>query len=327
MDNSRTLREYWLSWREGFSNPHTKRVVSTLETEKWRSLREIFGDPDLGMPSSGNPEADEEYERGVSMMQGGDSFGAEDAFWRADDLGHPGAARELYELAEKRGVDPSSGAYLELLGRARERGDGRAAARIGYLRKGRPDGLDQLRFADDAGDPEGSRELGLRLLDGGSLDEAEAAFRRSDRRGSASGSLALGIFLRDERNDADGAEAAFRRAGERGHPKGPLNLIDLYSDRGDAAAADAARERTLELIEKVKPLFPELREARYLEHLRNDRGRAAATGGTATTAAATGGGCVMLTVLPLIACLATAAAVPRSISIIRHHTAWKRRRM
>lgn len=160
--------------------------------------------------------------------------------------------------------------------RARERGDGRAASWVGRAMRDDPDrALGHLRFSDESGDPEGSRELGLALKASGDFAGAEAAFRRADERGSPSGSLALGLLLRDERNDLQGAEAAFRRAEQRSHPKGALNLIDIYSDRGDSAAAGQARERTMESRREAsnglrRNAGPELRRVR-LDGPRKDR--------------------------------------------------------
>jgi TPR repeat protein len=46
---------------------------------------------------------------------------------------------------------------------------------------------------------------------------AEAAYRRADQRGDATGAFNLGSLL--ERHDPAAAEAAYRRAAERGHPE------------------------------------------------------------------------------------------------------------
>lgn len=262
-----------------------------LIAQHWQSMREIFGDPDLGLPPSNSPEADEQYTLGVSLMKQSKTSEAEQAFRRADELGHAGAPRELANWAVVRGDMDLSGEWGDLMRRARERGDGRAASWIGRAMRDSDQGLDHLRFSDESGDPEGSRELGLALKARGDFAEAEAAFRRADQRGSASGSLAMGLFLRDERNHLRSAEAAFRRAEQRGHPKGALNLIDLYSDRGDSVAADEARERTIELAAKHPILFADMQGPDFAEYVWRVRGKTAAT-----TTTGSGSGCAITAV-------------------------------
>ena len=56
----------------------------------------------------------------------------------------------------------------------------------------------------------------------GDLDGAEAAYRRADARGDATGAFNLGGLLA-ERGDLAGAEAAYRRADERGDAGGASN--------------------------------------------------------------------------------------------------------
>jgi len=266
-----------------------------LSSQHWLSMREIFGDPDLGLPPSTSSEADEQYARGVSLMKEGKTPEAKHAFQRADEFGHAGAPRELANWAISRKDMDLSGEWGELITRARERGDGRAASWIGHaLRDDFDRALDHLRFADRSGDPEGARELGLALKARGDVAGAEAAFRRADERGSASGSLALGLLLRDQRNDPQGAEAAFQRAEQRGHPKGALNLIDFYAARDESAAADRARERTIELAAKHRTLFDEMQDPDFVEYVRNVRGRTTAT-------AASGSGCAITAVAMLAA--------------------------
>jgi TPR repeat protein len=269
-----------------------------LTQEHWLSMREIFGDPDAGMPSGPNPEADAQYARGVTLLESGDVAAAEKAFQRADELGHAGAPRELSHWAMARDEGEQ---WPALLWRARERGDGRAAAIIGAGIPNEPElALELLRFADEAGDCEGSRSLGLMLKASGDYDGAEKAFDRSDQRGSASGSLALGLFFRDERGDLVDAEAAFNRADRRGHPKGALNLIDIYVERGDLAAADGARERVLALAAKHATLFGEMQDPDFERYVRGK--------GTLPAAAAAGSGClVALVPVALVAALALLA--------------------
>ena len=262
-----------------------------LTSRHWLSMREIFGDPDLGLPPSSSSEADEHYARGIALMKEGNAPEAKREFERADELGHAGAPRELANWPAARGEIDLSGEWGDLLARARERGDGRAASLIGRaLLDDSEQGLDHLRFADQSGDPGGSRELGMVLMTHGDLREAEAAFERADERGGASGSLALGLFLRDKRNDLLRAEAAFQRAEQRGHPKGSLNLLALYLARGDDAAADRARERVLELAARHRTLFDEMQGPDFVEFVRGrERTPASAT-------ASSGSGCAIASI-------------------------------
>lgn len=281
---------------------------AVMEPQHWRSMREIFGDPDLGLPSGENQRATAEYARGLELMSGGcDAQGAYEAFKRADQHGHAGAIREIgLALAASGDLETA----VECYERAFERGDGRGASSLGTwcVSQGNlTDARRHFEFGDGSGDPEGSRELG-RLLDrSGDLHGAEAALRRSDNRGSASGSLALGIFLRDKRGDVTGAEEAFRRAEQRGHPKGAINLIDIYSDRGDIAAMEAAKERALELAARHHTVFEEMQDPDFVQHVRRAGVR---------EAAASGSGCVMVTIAALLASVAIVAVGP---SAVRRH--------
>ena len=89
--------------------------------------------------------------------------GAEAAFRRADERGHPPAPTTWVSCLAERGVDAAAEAAFR---RADERGHGGAAAVLGVLlvRRGDPDG-------------------------------AEAAFRRADERGHAGGTYNLGRML------------------------------------------------------------------------------------------------------------------------------------
>lgn len=301
MEISQQLREQWASMHEEASDQDIKAVMMLLETRWWKAMNAIFGDPDAGMPPSPSAEAHEHYARGISLMRADDSFGASEEFWRADDLGHPGAPRQLFGLAGFRGVDPSCGACQELLTRARDRGDGHAAGLIGYFRHD-AQGLHALRVADESGDAEGARNHGLRLQELGRMDEAHAAFRRSDERGSASGTLALANFLFHKRDDRDAAEVAYRRAEARGHPRASTNLIDIYRERGDTEAAERSAELAISNAKKHASVFADIDKPEVAEMLR--RRARTPVGPTA----ASSGGCAMTLVAPLavwaVACLA-----------------------
>lgn len=280
-----------------------------MDPHHWQSLRELFGDPDLGLPATDDQEAAAEYERGLSLIRAGDSEQAWRAFRRADEVGHPGAPREIGGGHWAEGdLVAAAGCYE----RAFQRGDGRAAACLGELQKNQGDvvkALSYLRFADEAGDPEGSRGLGMLLEQLGNLDEAELALWRADSRGSASGSLALGLFLQGKRDNPAAAETAFLHAQERGQPKGSANLIEIYAERGEIDSMEVARERALELIERHKTVLDQMRTPQALETIRE-------LGRTKAVAATGGGGCAMATagvLAALGAALALAAAMGRNV--------------
>jgi len=263
--------------------------MEALSQAHWLSMRTIFGDPDVAMPAGPSREADDEYVRGVALLKSGELGAAEQALLRADDLGHAGAPRELAQWAMARN---DLDRWSKLLWQARGRGDGRAAAFIGVgLVKDPEQALELLRFADEAGDCEGARSLGLALAEMGDLDGAEMALRRSDQRGSASGSLALGLFLHERRGDLEAAESAFVRAYERGHPKGSLHLVDVYVERGDLAAAEGAAKMTLALASRNATLFGEMTEPEFKRYLAVKARPVASAGAQAT--GATGGGCLV----------------------------------
>lgn len=266
--------------------------MEALSQAHWLSMRTIFGDPDAAMPAGPSREADEEYARGVALLESGEPVAAEQALLHADELGHAGAPRELAQWAMGRN---DLARWSKLLWQARERGDGRAAALIGVGMAKDPEQAERaqelFRFADEAGDCEGARNLGLALAEMGNLDGAEQALHRSDQRGSASGSLALGLFLRDRRGDLEAAESAFVRAYERGHPKGSLHLVDVYAERGDLAAAQGAAKMTLALASRNATLFGEMLEPEFERYLAAKARPVPSAGGQATSA--TGSGCLV----------------------------------
>lgn len=168
-----------------------------------------------GSAGSADSVADgiEAFELGGVLAEKGDMRGAESAYRRADEQGHPFAASNLGVLLEQRG---------DLTG-----------AEAAYRR------------ADDRGDASGAFNLGGLLEDRNDLLGAEAAYRRADQRGDGGAALRLGALL-EERNDLFGAEAAFRRADERGDATGAFKLGTALEKRHDLAGAEAAYRRAAE---------------------------------------------------------------------------------
>jgi len=178
----------------------------------------------------------------IALERENDLPGAEDAYRRADALGHPEAAFYLGGmLAEHADFDGA----LSLYSRADERGHAAGAFNLGVLLEH----LNDLAGAEAAyrrGDERGSASaaycLGMLLAERGDLSHAEAAFRRADERGDADAAFSLGgLFV--ERDDLPSAEAAYRRADERGHVAGTFNLGVLLEYRGDLAGAEQAYQR------------------------------------------------------------------------------------
>ena len=101
------------------------------------------------------------------------------------------------------------------------------------------------RRADERGSPEGARNLGIGLFRRGDLDGAEAAYRRSDERGLADGSAFLGALL-NKRGDRAAAEDALQRADKGGSADGAYLLGCAFEDRGDIDGAEAAYRRAID---------------------------------------------------------------------------------
>ena len=168
---------------------------------------------DAGAPSGALTDAVAALELGGALVERGDLAGAEAAYRRADEQGHPSAASSL-------------GVVLE------QRGDA-AGAEAAYRR------------ADRRGDATGAFNLGAMLAERNDLESAEAAFRRADERGDPLAASNLGMML-EQRRDLAGAEAAYRRADQRGDATGAFKLGALLEDRDDLAGAEAAYRRACE---------------------------------------------------------------------------------
>jgi tetratricopeptide (TPR) repeat protein len=219
---------------------------------------------------------------GAVRERQGDLAGAADAYRRAADHGHDGAAARLEALqrdedkvdgdeapapaakdrkarrattgASLRAVPPagpSSGSEAEPTGP--HENDGRAgqeraavpATDLGVLLEQRGDleaAEEAYRRGDDRGDATAAFNLGGLLMERGDIEGAEEAFRRADERGHSGGASNLGVLL-EKRGDLEGAEQAYRRADDRGEANAAFNLGGLLAERGDLEGAEEAFRR------------------------------------------------------------------------------------
>lgn len=193
-------------------------------------------------PGTGAIEA---FELGAELAQKGDMTGAEDAYRRADEQGHPSAASNLGVLLEQQGdVAGAEAAYR----RADERGDATGAFNLAAMLADRGDlvGAEAaLRRADHHGDAVAAFNLGVLMERRNDLSGAEAAFRRADERGDAAAPAKLGILL-EARGDLRGADAAFRRGDDRGDAAGAFKVGALLEKGDDIPGAEAAYARATE---------------------------------------------------------------------------------
>ena len=174
-----------------------------------------------------------------------DLRGAEDAYRRADQLGHPEAAFNLGGiLAERSDFEGAQALYH----RADELGHADGAFNLGVLLEHQDHlaaAVAAYRRSDERGNAVAALSLGALLHTRGDVDGAEAAYRRADERGDAGGAYGLGNVLA-EKGDLAGAERAFHRADARGHAAGAFNLGVLQEERGDLASAEATYRRAHE---------------------------------------------------------------------------------
>jgi TPR repeat protein len=139
---------------------------------------------------------------------------AQDAFQRADQRGHPGAACNLGVLLEEQG--DLAGA-TEAYRRADARGHAIGAYNLGTLLERHGDGAaatDAYRRADERGDAMAAHRLGVLLERDGDLSGARDAYRRADQRGYSPGATHPGVLLRHER-DQQGPSDQNRTEAER----------------------------------------------------------------------------------------------------------------
>lgn len=212
----------------------------------------------------GHPDA--AFYLGGMVAERGDLDGAQALYRRADELGHPDGAFNLGVLLEHQNDWGGAEAAYR---RSDERGSALAAFNLGVLlqNRGDSDGAEAAyRRADERGDAGGAYSLGIVLAEKGDLTGAERAFDRADSRGDAAAAFAMGGLL-VEKGDLAGAEGAYRRADDRGHAAGAFNLGVLLEDGGDLAGAEAAFSRAQErghgeLAEMARSALLELRGGR-----------------------------------------------------------------
>lgn len=265
--------------------------------ELWRSQRQLFGDPDVGMPPQ--QDGDAQFKQGIEAMQAGDTTTAGEAFGKASALGHSGAWREI-GIAVFNDLPASLKiASVPLFERGAEGGDARSMCYLGLfcrVNDNQSGAIAHFRAADDAGDPEGSRELGILLEKTGDNVGARAALQRARDRGSASGALAFGLFLLNSESDVPGAKDAFKEAADMGHPKGAFNLAVLHETAlGDAGQVERLRASALESAKQHRELMESIDGPEYLEKLE----RKVRSSGTAGAGATSGSSC-MLSVVAML---------------------------
>jgi TPR repeat protein len=128
-------------------------------------------------------EAAAAFALATNLERDQDLEGAEAAYRRADELGHPEAAFYLGGMLAEGGDFESAHA--------------------------------QYQRADELGHGAGAFNLGVLLEHQNDWAAAEAAYRRATERGRALAAFNLGVLL-ESSGDLDGAETAFRRAQQRG---------------------------------------------------------------------------------------------------------------
>ncbi len=196
-------------------------------------------DPRSEHRSADHEEGAAAFRLGLLLEHEGDHVGAEDAFRRADERGHPEAALNLGLLLVQEGDSLGSKAAFR---RADERGHPVAAFNLALvlLHEGdRMGAKEAFCRAAERGHPDAAFDLGALLLQDGDRAGAEEAFRYADQQGDAGAACNLGVLL-EQRGDVSGAMEAYRRADERGHGVGACNLGALLEQHGDVAAAKAA---------------------------------------------------------------------------------------
>ena len=209
-------------------------------------LKEHAAEQLLHAPGNGGeeqPAGAPAFRLGLLLVQDGNLVGAEDAFRRADDNGHPGAAFELAVLLTQEG--DRAGAK-EAFGRAEERGHPEAAFGLGVLLAEEGDRADAKQAFQRALErdhhPDAAFNLGSLLIQENDVAAAENAFRIADQSGDAGAACNLGVLL-EQRGDSAAAKEAYQRADDRGHAVGACNLGALLEYDGDLAGARRAYER------------------------------------------------------------------------------------
>jgi peptidoglycan hydrolase-like protein with peptidoglycan-binding domain/TPR repeat protein len=217
-----------------------REVLDTVPSEV--EPRERATELRNGRPGESNEDQEAgaaAFRLGLLLAQDGNLVGAEDAFRRADDRGHPAAPFELGVLLAQEG--DRAGA-VEAFRRADDRGHSTAAFNLGVVlaeEGDRAGAKEAFRRADERGHPDAAFDVGVLLFEDGDLAGAEDAFRRADQRGDAGAACNLGVLL-ERRGDKAAAKEAYRRADSRGVPTGSCNLGALLESEGDVAGAKDA---------------------------------------------------------------------------------------
>jgi len=251
-------------WRE-----HSRRAASELRPSRRPKVprfgREVWQGRDVLDPTpastnlqeraaellDGHPEDPAEddpqvgaaaYRLGLLLVQDGNLVGAEDAFRRADERGHPAAAFEVGVLLMREG---DREAAKQAFRRADERGHPGASFGLGVLLAEEGEGAgakEAFLRAEERGHPDAAFNLGALLVQEGDLSGAEDAFRRADQSGDAGAACNLGVLL-EQRGNSSGAKEAYRRADERGNAVGAYNLGALLEEEADLSGAKEAYGR------------------------------------------------------------------------------------
>jgi peptidoglycan hydrolase-like protein with peptidoglycan-binding domain len=122
------------------------------------------------------------------------------------------------------------------------------------------------RRADQGGEATGAFNLGVLLEERGAVTEAEAAYRRAAKRGHGPAASNLGVLL-EERGASAEAEAAYRCADQGGEATGAFNLGVLLEERGAMGEAEAAYRRAAkrgrgEIVDIARGALLDLRDGR-----------------------------------------------------------------
>src|SRR4051812_28052815 len=105
-----------------------QRWPDRVDANLWASEREMFGDPDQGMPTI-TGRSQELYVQAVDFMRRGDVTKAGEAFQEAADQGHPGAWREIAAAAFHDLPGQMKIITAATFDRAASQGDGRGMVR------------------------------------------------------------------------------------------------------------------------------------------------------------------------------------------------------
>ncbi|HEV2728088.1 MAG TPA: tetratricopeptide repeat protein, partial [Solirubrobacterales bacterium] len=144
------------------------------------------------------------------LQDSGDWAQARREYRQADELGSADGAYRLGLLLYEQGL---IGPAVDALNRAEDRGHPEAARAV-MARAADPQisgSEEDVRQGDEAGRGVSSFELGIILSERGDMDGAEAAYRRAVDRGHVAAATNLGLLL-FQKQDVAGAKAALQSA-------------------------------------------------------------------------------------------------------------------